>query len=61
MTVSNDLLIASATVIVRTGGLFWLKLVAMVLFMCMRCSPFTERSEMCLYDVHIFLYWYDVY
>ena len=32
-TVSNDLLMSSATVIVRTGGLFWLKPVAMVLFM----------------------------
>ena len=33
LTVSNDLLMSSATVIVRSGGLFWLKLVAMVLFL----------------------------
>ena len=33
LTVSNALLISSATVIVRPGGLFWLKPVAMVLFM----------------------------
>ena len=32
-TVSNVLLISSATVIVRSGGLFWLKPAAMVLFM----------------------------
>ena len=33
LTVSNALLVSSATVIVRSGGLFWLKPVAMVLFM----------------------------
>ena len=33
LTVSNALLMSSATVIVRFGGLFWLKPVAMVLFM----------------------------
>ena len=33
LTVSNVLLMSSATVIVRSGGLFWLKPVAMVLFM----------------------------
>ena len=33
LTVSNTLLMSSATVIVRSGGLFWLKPVAMVLFM----------------------------
>ena len=33
MTVSNALLMSSATVIVRSGGLFWLKPVAMVVFM----------------------------
>ena len=32
-TVSNAFLMSSATVIVRSGGLFWLKLVAIVLFM----------------------------
>ena len=32
-TVSNALLKSSPTVIVRSGGLFWLKPVAMVLFM----------------------------
>ena len=33
LTVSNALLMFSATMIVRSGGLFWLKAVAMVLFM----------------------------
>ena len=33
LTVSNALLLSSATVIVRSGGLFWLKPVAIVLFM----------------------------
>ena len=33
LTVSNVLLMSGATVIVRSGGLFWLKPVAMVLFM----------------------------
>ena len=33
LTVSTALLMSSATVIVRYGGLFWLKPVAMVLFM----------------------------
>ena len=77
---------SSATVIVRSGGLFWLKLVTMVLFML--CSvvlvewlllkpwcvekygmlfamygssvfssvfAITERSEMSLYDVPMFM------
>ena len=33
LTVSNALHMSRATVIVRSGGLFWLKPVAMVLFM----------------------------
>ena len=33
LTVSNTLLMSSATVIVRSGGLFWLEPVAMLLFM----------------------------
>ena len=33
LTVSNAFLMSSATVILRSGGLFWLKPVAMVLFM----------------------------
>ena len=33
LTVSNALLLSSATVIVRSGGLFWWKPVTMVLFM----------------------------
>ena len=33
LTVSNALLMSSATVLVRSGGLFWLKPVAMMLFM----------------------------
>ena len=85
-TVSNALRMSSATVIVRSGGLFWLKPVAIVLFMV--CSAvlvewlllkpccvemcgmlfvmyessvfssvfvITERSEMGLYDVHMFM------
>ena len=86
LTVSNALLVSSATVLVRFGGLFWLKPVAMVLFMlcsdvlvellllnpccvemCGRLfvmygsSDFssvfaiTERSEMGLYDVPMFM------
>ena len=86
LTVSNALLMSSANVIVRSGGLFWLKPVAMVLFML--CSAvlvewlplkpccvdmcgvlfvmygssvfssvfsITERSEMGLYDVPMFM------
>ena len=34
LTVSNALLMSSATVIVRFGGLFWLKPVAMVFMLC---------------------------
>ena len=85
-TVTNALLMSSATVIVRSGGLFWLKPVAMVLFML--CSAvlvewlllkqccvemcgmlfvmygssvfssifdITERSEMGLYAVPMFM------
>ena len=33
LTVSNALLMSSATVVVRSGGFFWVKPVAMVLFM----------------------------
>ena len=33
LAVSNALLMSSATVIVRSGGLFWLKPVAIVLLM----------------------------
>ena len=33
LTVSNALLMSSATVNVRSGGLFWMKPVAMVLFL----------------------------
>ena len=85
-TVSNALLMSSATVIVRSGGLFWLKPVAMVLFMLCRvvlvewfllkpccveiCGmlfviygssvsssvfAITERSEMGMYDVPMFM------
>ena len=86
LTVSNTLLMSSATVIVRSGGLFWLKPVAMMLFML--CSAvlvewlllksccvelcwmlfvmygssvfsnvfdITERSEMSLYDMPMFM------
>ena len=34
LTVSNVLLMSSATVIVRSGGLFWLKPVAIVFMLC---------------------------
>ena len=34
LTVSNYLLMSSATMIVRSGGLFWLKHVAMVFMLC---------------------------
>ena len=37
LIVSNAWLMSSATVIVRSGGLFWLKHVAMVLFMLVLC------------------------
>ena len=40
MTVSNALPLSSATVIVRSGCLFWLKPVAMVLFMLCRVVAF---------------------
>ena len=86
LTVSNALLMSTATVIVRSGSLLWLKPVAMVLFML--CSAvlaewlllkpccvemcgmlfvmygssvlssvfaITERSEMGLYDVPMFM------
>ena len=86
LTVSNALFMSSATVIVRSGGLIWLKHVSMVLFML--CSAvlvewfllkpccveicgmlfvmygssvfssvfdITERSEMGLYDVPMFM------
>ena len=85
-TVSNALLMSSATMIVRSGGLFWLKPVAIVLFML--CSAvlvewlplksccvemcgmlfvmyvssvfsnvfaITDRSEIGLYDVPMFM------
>ena len=90
LTVSNALLMSSATVSVRSGGLFWLKPVAMVLFMlcsavtvewfplkpccvdmcgmlfvnygsCVFSSVFaiTERSEVGLYDVPMFMSLFD--
>ena len=43
LTVSNALLMSSATVIVHSSGLFWLKPVAMVLFML--CSAVLVESE----------------
>ena len=83
LTVSNALLMSSATVIVRSSGLFWSKPVAIVLFMLCSavlvewlllkpCSvemcgmlygssvfssvfAITERSEMGLYDVPMFM------
>ena len=42
LTVSNVLLMSSATVIVHSGGLFWLKPVVMVLFML--CSGSKRHS-----------------
>ena len=85
LTVSNALLMSSATVIVRSGGLFWLKPVAMVFMLCsavlvewLLLKPccvemcgmlfvmygssvfssifaITERSEMGLYNVPMFM------
>ena len=49
LTVSNSLLMSSATVIVRSGGLFWLKPVAMVLFML--CSAVVAFDAMLRGDV----------
>ena len=87
LNVSNALFMSIATVIVRSGGLFWLMPVVMVLFMlcsalliewlllkpcCMKmCGmlflmyestvfssvfAISERSEMGLYDVPMFMY-----
>ena len=39
LIVPNALLMSSATVIVRSGGLFWLKPVAMVLLCTKRIQP----------------------
>ena len=48
MTVSNALLMYSATVIVRSGGLFWLNPVAMVLFMlCSACRVVALEAILC--------------
>ena len=45
LTVSYALLMSSATVIVRSGGLFWLKPVAMVLFMlCSGSKRYSLRA-----------------
>ena len=49
LTVSNALLMSSATVIVRSGGLFWLKPVAMVLFIL--CSAVLVFEAMLRGDV----------
>ena len=49
LTVSNALLMSSATVIVRSGGLFWLKPVAMVLFIL--CSAVLVFETMLRGDV----------
>ena len=43
VTVSNALLMPSVTVIVRSGGLFWLKPVAIVLFML--CSAVAFKGS----------------
>ena len=53
-TVSNTLLMSSATVIVRSGGLFWLKPVAMVLIMlCSAVLVVAFEAMLCgdLWDV----------
>ena len=89
LTVSNALIMPSAIVILHSGSLFWLKHVAMLLFMlcsavrvewlllkpsCVEmCSMFliygssvfssviaiTERTEMGLYDVPMFMSWFQ--
>ena len=51
LTVSNPLLISSATVIVRSGGLFWLRPVAMVLFMLCCASRVVAFEAMLCGDV----------
>ena len=49
LTVSNDLLMSSATVIMHSGGLFWLKPVAIVLFML--CSAVLVEWLLLSHDV----------
>ena len=45
---SNSLLMSSATGIVRSGGLFWLKPVAIVLFMlCSACRVVAFEAMLC--------------
>ena len=51
LTVSNALLMSSATVIVRSGRLIWLKPVAMVLFMLCRVVAFEVMLHGDVWDV----------
>ena len=51
LTVSNALLMSSATAIVRSGDLFWLKPVAMVLFMLRRVVAFEAMLRGDVWDV----------
>ena len=47
-TVSNNLLISSAASIVRSGGLFWLNPVEMMLFMsCCACRVVAFEAMLC--------------
>ena len=53
LTVSNALLMSSVTANVRSGGLFWLKLVAIVLFML--CSAVLVQwlpLKPCCVEIH---------
>ena len=45
LTVSNTLLMSNATVMVRSGGLFWLNPVAMVVFMLCSTVLVVESSS----------------
>ena len=57
LNVSNALLMSSATVMVRSGGLFWLNPVAMVLFML--CSAVLVEwllLKPCCVDICVMLF-----
>ena len=62
LTVSNALLMSSFTVIVRSGSLFWLKPVAMVLFML--CSAVLVEwwlLKPCCVEMLFVMYWSNVF
>ena len=53
LTVSNDFLMYSATVIVRSGSLFWLEPIAMVLFMLCSAVLLVAFEAMLCEDVWV--------